>query len=288
MPRFFDLLDKRWEQGCLICVGLDLEPDHIPASIFSPAHINDVPPDSAVGAFLEANIDATWREALCYKFNDRTYMGKEGTLDEAVAHVRKRAPGIPILVDGKYGDVRSTNQRVEEYLFGVLGAGAITVNPYVGYAGGLDTFFEYGKEAVLVWCRSTNGGAEDFQDRIVEMGGDYGLESATLWELAAYRTSREWNTNGNCGIIIGSTEPEHVGAARRIVGDMWILCPGIGRQDGDFEETIRQGLNSQKRGLILSSSHNITYASSGLDFAEAAQAELARLTAEFHRIEATL
>ena len=58
---------------------------------------------------------------------------------------------------------------------------------------------------------------------------------------------------------------------RRIVGDMPILIAGIGAQNGDLAKTIRAGVDSRKKGLIVNASRTIIFASRGADFAEAAR-----------------
>jgi orotidine-5'-phosphate decarboxylase len=40
---------------------------------------------------------------------------------------------------------------------------------------------------------------------------------------------------------------------------MIILVPGIGAQGGDLESTMEAGLNSKKRGMIISSSRHIIF-----------------------------
>jgi orotidine-5'-phosphate decarboxylase len=62
------------------------------------------------------------------------------------------------------------------------------------------------------------------------------------------------------------------------VGDLPVLVPGIGAQGGDLEASVAAGLDSHGRGLMISSSRQILYSSSGEDFAAAArhEAEVAR------------
>jgi orotidine-5'-phosphate decarboxylase len=49
------------------------------------------------------------------------------------------------------------------------------------------------------------------------------------------------------------------------------LVPGFGAQGGETEATVKAGINSAGRGLIINSSRDIIYASGGEDFAEAAR-----------------
>jgi orotidine-5'-phosphate decarboxylase len=58
---------------------------------------------------------------------------------------------------------------------------------------------------------------------------------------------------------------------------MPLLIPGIGTQGGDLEKTITASKNSQGKGMIISSSRSIIFASSGEDFADAARRETEKL-----------
>ena len=68
---------------------------------------------------------------------------------------------------------------------------------------------------------------------------------------------KTWNTEGNLAVVVGATYPEELKKVREIVGDMPILVPGIGTQGGDLESTLKNGLDSHKQGLIISSSRTI-------------------------------
>ena len=67
---------------------------------------------------------------------------------------------------------------------------------------------------------------------------------------------------------------------RGIVGDMPILIPGIGAQGGEVRATVAAAADARRRGMIVSASRSILYASAGEDFATAARAETERLTRE--------
>lgn len=58
---------------------------------------------------------------------------------------------------------------------------------------------------------------------------------------------------------------------RDVVGELPILVPGVGVQGGDAAAAVRAGATPDGRGLIVSSSRSILYASPGDDFAAAAR-----------------
>jgi orotidine-5'-phosphate decarboxylase len=98
-----------------------------------------------------------------------------------------------------------------------------------------------------------------------------------LYLVVARRVAEEWNTWGNCGLVVGATYPDELHRVREAVGDLPILVPGVGAQGGDLEASVRAGMDRRGAGLLISASRSILYASSGDDYAEAARGEAARL-----------
>ncbi len=92
----------------------------------------------------------------------------------------------------------------------------------------------------------------------------------------AERAAREWSQLGDCALVVGATYPTELADVRSIVGDMPLLVPGVGAQGGNAATVMQHGASANGRGLIVSSSRAILYASSGDDFAEAARAEAQR------------
>jgi orotidine-5'-phosphate decarboxylase len=68
---------------------------------------------------------------------------------------------------------------------------------------------------------------------------------------------------------------------------MPFLVPGIGAQSGALAESVRAGLDARGRGLIISASRAVTYASKS-DFAAAARAEALRLRDEINAERAAI
>jgi orotidine-5'-phosphate decarboxylase len=124
-------------------------------------------------------------------------------------------------------------------------------------------------KGILVLCRTSNPGAGEFQD--------LQIDGHPLYQKVAEQVSKKWNDNGNVGFVVGATYPEELKIVRKIVGDAPILIPGIGTQGGDLENTVKNGLDSKKQGMIISSSRGIIFASNGPDFAQAARVETEKL-----------
>jgi len=253
----------------LVCVGLDPDPDLMPV------------PD--VLEFNKAIVDATKDLVCAYKPNLPFYeaLGLRGleALEETVSFIRATAPGVVVVGDGKRGDIASTNAKYAQALFEAWGFDAATVN---GYAGGesLEPFLAYDDKGVFVWCRSSNPGAQEFQDlRVSPEGADM-----ALYEWMAMRASR-WNTRGNVGLVVGSTYPDQLRVVRANCPGMPILIPAVGAQGGDLDSSVRLGLDGAAFNILISSSRGITYASPDRsDFAEAARQAASQLRDRINRV----
>ncbi len=166
-----------------------------------------------------------------------------------------------MIADSKRGDIGSTNNGYVQSVFGNLQADAITVHPYLG-AEALKPFLDNPDIGVIVLCRTSNEGAREIQDLLVD--------DVPLYQVIARKVAEEWNENGNCALVVGATYPEELRLVRTIAPGLPILIPGIGAQGGDLEKTVRSGIDERGSGIIISASRAIMYASSGEDFAEAA------------------
>jgi len=255
-------LAARWTaSGSLLCVGIDPEPGRYPAGLADD-------PDR-VFAFGKAIVDATAGYACAFKPQIAHFAAQdaEDALQRLIAHIHAAHPGIPVILDAKRGDIGSTAQHYASEAFDRYRADAVTANPYLG-SDSLMPYLERADRGVVVLCRTSNPGAAELQD--LPVSGADGT-SRPLYQRVAEKAARDWNANGNVALVVGATWPGQLGEVRTIVGpSMPLLVPGIGAQGGDLDAVLRQGLNAEGTGLIISSSRAILYASSGADFAVAA------------------
>ncbi len=275
---FMQALRARWQQAnSLVCVGLDPEPAKF------PMHLRDDP--DAVFAFCRTIVDATAEFVCCFKPQIAHFaaLGAEDALQRLIAHIHQAHPGVPVILDAKRGDIGSTAQYYASEAFDRYGADAVTVNPYLG-RDSLQPFLDRADKGVVILCRTSNPGADDFQDLTVRSDGAGTADGGRpLYQRIATTVAREWNGNGNCMLVVGATWPEQLRQVRAIVGAMPLLIPGIGAQGGDVEAVIRNGKTTDGTGLIVSSSRAILYASSGNDFAVAAGDAAKTLRDEINR-----
>lgn len=256
---FYDSLQKAIAaHDSLVCVGLDPDPVLMPR----------------IGLldFNKAIIEATWELVAAYKLNLAFYeaMGLKGL--EAMQKTVEYIPEPVIIIgDGKRGDIGNTSRAYARALFEVFGFDAATVNPYLG-SDSVTPFADYADKGVFVLCRTSNLGAEDFQD-VQDCDGK------PLYEVVAEK-SKLWNSNKNVGLVAGATFPEELGRIRELCPDMPILIPGVGAQGGDLARAVEFG--AKGGGCLINSSRGIIYASKRRDFAEAAGAAAERLRDEIN------
>jgi orotidine-5'-phosphate decarboxylase len=267
---FMQALRTRWEKAnSLVCVGLDPEPAKFPAQFG-----ND--PD-AVFKFCRAIVDATAEYACSFKPQIAHFaaLGAEAALARLVAHIHAAHPGIPVILDSKRGDIGSTAQHYAAEAFDRYAADAVTANPYLG-RDSVQPFLDRADRGVVILCRTSNPGAGDLQDLVID--------GRPLYQHVAEKVAREWNGNGNCALVVGATWPEQLREVRAIVGaDVPFLVPGVGAQGGDVEAVVTNARTADGTGLIVSSSRAILYASNGGAFADAAATAARSLRDEINR-----
>ena len=255
---FMQALRERWTgANSLVCVGLDPEPAKF------PTHLRERP--DALFEFCREIIDATADLVCCFKPQIAHFAALEAehTLQRCIAHIHEKHPGVPVILDAKRGDIGSTAERYAIEAFDRYGADAVTLNPYLG-RDSVEPFLSRADKGVVLLCRTSNQGAQDFQD--LECGG------RPLYQRVAEKIAADWNGNGNCLLVIGATWPKELAEVRALAGDIPFLVPGVGAQGGDVEAVVENGKTADGNGLVISSSRAILYAGDGKDYSDAARA----------------
>jgi orotidine-5'-phosphate decarboxylase len=264
--KFIDkLLNASQKNESWLCIGLDPDPELMPGV--------------DVLQFNKAIIESTSDLVCAYKPNLAFYeaLGTEGLaiLEKTVKYI----PGdIPVIGDGKRGDIGNTARAYARALFSVLGFDAATVNPYLGFDS-IEPFINDQDKGVFILCRTSNKGATDFQNLRTN-----GLQ---LYEVVAQK-AKEWNIHDNIGLVVGATYPEELKIVRSICPDMPLLIPGVGAQGGDLASAVGYGVDAHGEKAIINVSRQILYASREKDFTRAARniAEKIRQQINDHRNKA--
>ena len=259
------LLEISRRNDSLLCVGLDVDPSRAPVSLGrDPGWIE---------RFNRGIVEATSDLVCAYKPNLAFYeaLGAEGW-DGLRTTLAAIPPEIPVIADGKRGDIGSTSEAYARALFEELGVDATTLTPYVGLDG-LEPFLRHRERGLLILCKTSNPGSGDFQDLPVQWQGT----QMPLYEVVARRVI-EWSgqRNGQCGLVVGATYPSQLRDIRALTPNLPILIPGIGAQSGSLEEAVRFGTDRRGELGIVNVGRTILYASTGADWQEAARREALR------------
>ena len=240
----------------LLCVGLDPDPSRLA-------------PGADIDAWLREVIEATSDLVCCYKPNAAFFEARGSVGMEALLQLIDGIPDeIPVLLDAKRGDVGHSAEFYARAVFEVLGADAVTVNPYLG-GDAVEPFLNHEDRHTFVLCRTSNLGAGELQDRALASDG-----GRPLYQEVAARAN-EWNTRGNVGLVVGATYPEEARAIRELCPDLLFLMPGVGAQAGELEAAVHAALDARGGGIIVNASRSVLYPAEG--DAAASRAEAQRL-----------
>ena len=241
----------------MLCVGLDPEPARFPGAWKDdPSRIFD---------FCAAIVDATADQVCAFKPQIAYFAAQraEEQLERLIAHIRKRAPRVPVILDAKRGDIGSTAEQYAREAFVRYQADAVTLSPFMGLDS-LEPYMRFSGRGLIVLCRTSNPGGSDLQAQTLA-GGE------RLYEHIARLAAGEWNRGGQVGLVVGATFPQELARVRALAPTVPLLIPGVGAQGGDARATVQAAWGPQSP-IIVSSSRAVLYAGVGTDFATAARA----------------
>jgi orotidine-5'-phosphate decarboxylase len=251
----------------MLCVGLDPEPAKFPGDWKGDA--------ARIFDFCAAIVDATKDLVSAYKPQVAYFAAQraEDQLERLCAHIRAVAPGVPLILDAKRGDIGATAEQYAREAFERYRADAVTLSPFMGWDS-VEPFLRHEGKGVFLLCRTSNPGGDDLQAQVLE-GGE------RVFERVARLAAGPWNRNGQVGLVVGATYPAEVARVRELAPTLPLLIPGVGAQGGDAAATVRAGWRGQVQAggagwhssgpIVVNSSRAVLYASAGADFAEAAR-----------------
>jgi len=259
--------------GSMLCVGLDPEPARFPGALRGDA--------SRIFDFCTAIVEATADLVIAFKPQIAYFAAHraEDQLERLMAHMRLAAPGVPVILDAKRGDIGSTAAQYAVEAFERYGADAVTLSPFMGFDS-VEPYLKYHGKGAFLLCRTSNPGGDDLQSqRLSSVAGE-----PLLYEHVARLAQGPWNVNGQLGLVVGATYPAEIERVRAIAPTLPLLIPGVGAQGGDAVATVKAGwrgnANTTVAPIIVNSSRAILYASAGEDFAAAARREAMQMRAQ--------
>lgn len=244
------LIESAQRAGSLFCLGIDPVIDWFPGELAAGASQGDAAIAATTG-ILDAALDgltemgalpAAFKPNIGYfvrhdRPRDGGFAGSRA-LAAVLDRLRERAPGVPVILDAKRGDIARSSANYAAEAYGVWGVDAVTVSPWMG-DDSVTPFLSLAAErgsGVYVLARTSNPGAARFQNLMTEGGGDPVYRRV----LAAVS---DWDRDfaGDAGVVLGATAPEELRDALTRLRDqpLPILIPGVGGQGGSIPEILK-------------------------------------------------
>ena len=126
--RFTDqLAAAETKNDSLLCVGLDPEPSKFPGAWKGDA--------GRIYDFCARIVDATKDLVVAFKPQIAYFAAAraEDQLERLMAHVKRVAPQVPVILDAKRGDIGSTAEQYAREAFERYQADAVTLSPFMGF-----------------------------------------------------------------------------------------------------------------------------------------------------------
>jgi len=245
----------------VLCVGVDPDPGALPTG-FEPNL-------QGIEAFSRMIVEASLPYAAAVKPNLAFFEAHGSAGVAALERLRAMVPDhVPFIVDAKRGDIGSTAARQAVALYDVLGADAVTVNPYLG-AEAIAPLIERADRFAYVLCRTSNPGAGELQGLPVAPDPDAGHPAEPLWARVA-RLVTAWGPGGTVGLVVGATAPSEMASIRAVAPGLAFLVPGVGAQGGEVAPalvhgpaTAPPGAGGAGGGLLVNVSRGIAQAALG-------------------------
>ncbi|MDP1899847.1 MAG: orotidine-5'-phosphate decarboxylase [Rubrivivax sp.] len=247
------LVAAQSRNASMLCVGLDPEPAKFPGAWKDDA--------ARIFEFCAGIVDAT-KDLVCAFKPQIAYFAAqraEAQLERLIHHIHEVAPGVPVILDAKRGDIGATAEQYAREAFERYDADALTLSPFMGLDS-LEPYMRYDGRGLILLCRTSNPGGSDLQALPLvsdQPGGEM------LYERIARLAAGPWNRGGQIGLVVGATYPQELKRVRELAPTLPLLIPGIGAQGGDAQATVRAGWRSGGP-IIVSSSRAVLYAGSAL------------------------
>jgi orotidine-5'-phosphate decarboxylase len=181
------------------------------------------------------------RESIC-----AVKLGRQTVLSIGLARTAElikkiHGNGLTAIMDDKLNDIDDTNAAITQE-YHKLGFDAITVNPFTGWKGGLETTFklahERGMGLLALVYMSHPGASEGYGQKVLP--NTRSKKTRPEFELFAERAVK-WKADG---AVVGATRPDIVRRAKEILGtNVPIFSPGVGTQGGEISRSLKAGTN---------------------------------------------
>jgi orotidine-5'-phosphate decarboxylase len=262
--RLFEAVESKRSH---VVVGLDPDYDLLPADIRASHPRAEYATDedmkvACFRAFLASLLERLREQAVAVKPQAAYFeaLGPAGYALYAEVVALAKEMGYLVIADVKRCDIGSTAEAYARGHLEVVGADALTVNPYLG-SDGLEPFFKRARgqgKGVFVLVKTSNPSSAELQDLPLAAGGPLYRRVAQLVD--------EWGrgTEGALGYraigaVVGGTHPGQGAELRRLLPGVPLLIPGYGAQGAQASDVAAM-FDERGLGAVVNSARAILYA----------------------------
>lgn len=176
--------------------------------------------------------------------------------------LKAKEAGIPVIMDGKRGDIGSTAEAYAKAFIGssdFLGnkfrpfySNALTINPFLGFDT-IEPFLKECKEhgtGIFILVKTSNPGSAAIQGVTDSKTGRSISETIASWIYEQGKTLLGKSGFSGLGAVVGATYPEEASKLRDIMPNNLFLVPGYGAQGGTAKDVLPNFTPSGKGALI--------------------------------------
>ena len=287
------LLSAVEEKQSHVVVGLDPDYASMPPSLRAAHDAADYPDEvgrvcACFREFLIGLLEGLADVAVAVKpqlafFEALGYRGFR-LYEDVVGHAASL--GYLVIADAKRGDIGNTAEAYARAHLDVVGADAITVNPYFG-TDGLEPFLRRAREeskGLFVLVKTSNLSSAEIQDLSLETGQTVYQRVGDLvngWGAGAVGE----RLYSSVGAVVGGTHPRQAAELRLALPATPLLIPGYGAQ-GAKAADLAGVFDSSGSGAVVNSARAILYAykNRGGQWLDAARAEAEEMRAALWQV----
>jgi orotidine-5'-phosphate decarboxylase len=239
-------------KGSVLCFGMDPVVERM--KLDHSENLGD-----QVESYYRRILDCIHEQVSAVKPNLGYFLQYGGDGLRALGNLVRYARGrdLPVILDGKFGDIGRTASAYAWFAFSEIGADAVTLNPYMG-RDALEPFFGCSDKGHYVLALTSNPGSRDFQTEMMKPGialYEYVLKTVCCWHAKCPAV----------GCVIGATQSGLGSIIEQLVAqqcEMPLLIPGVGAQGGSYSEvTALLVEKGYKSGLVrVNASSSIAFA----------------------------
>jgi len=268
------------ERKSIACVGMDPVLERIPISGKNAEETIVEFYSEMLEAFNSENV---WPSAFKPNYAFYAQYGFEGLRALKKVIELTESTGIPLILDGKRGDIGKTSKAYAVEAFDFWKGDCLTVSPFLG-KDSVGPFIEKAKElgkGLYMLNRTSNPGAVEFQNLNVD---------GTPFYMKTSEKIAEWNKDcSGVGAVVGATSLDELEKIASFYVsqnlNVPLLIPGVGAQGGSAKETVAtlQKVNYPLYLARINSSSGINFAfekENTEDYAGAAVKALKKLNEE--------